>query len=141
WSAAAIKDSGVFYLPVGDARQSLVDVRDIASVAVRALTEPGHEGRTYELTGPESLSYSDVAEILTRVLGRPVRYAVVPPETALGFMRTSGMPEWNARAVVELYGAFAGDAYSRTTDAIERITGNPPISFERFVRDHAAAFS
>jgi uncharacterized protein YbjT (DUF2867 family) len=141
WSAATIKGQGAFYLPMGDARQSLVDVRDIASVAVRALTGPGHEGRTYDLTGPEALSYGDVAEILARVLGRPVRYLDVPPGAALDSMLAGGMPGWNARALSELYGAFAGGTYERTTDAVERTTGARPIPFEQFARDHVAAFS
>jgi uncharacterized protein YbjT (DUF2867 family) len=141
WSAATIKGQGAFYLPMGDVRQSLVDVRDIADVAVRALTGAGHEGRTYDLTGPEALSYGDVAEILSRVLGRPIRFVDVPPGAALNAMVAGGMPEWNARAVTELYGAFAAETYARTTDAIEQITGARPTSFEQFARDHVAAFS
>jgi uncharacterized protein YbjT (DUF2867 family) len=78
-SAGTIKDHGAFYRPVRDARQSLVDVRDIADVAVAALTGSGHEGRIYEITGPEALSCHDVAAMLTAVLGKPVRYVDVPP--------------------------------------------------------------
>src|SRR5439155_6799006 len=74
WSAASIRERGEFHLPLRDARQSLVDVRDLAAVAERALTEPGHEGKTYDFTGPESLSYADVAATLSAVRGRPVRY-------------------------------------------------------------------
>jgi uncharacterized protein YbjT (DUF2867 family) len=142
WSAATIKDHGAFYLPVGDARQSLVDVRDIAAVAAAVLTGPGreHEGRTYEITGPESLSYRDVAGRLSTVLAKPVRYVGVPPEAALASMLEAGMPEWNARAVTELYGVFAIDLFARTTDVVERITGTKPIGFDEFARDHSGAF-
>jgi uncharacterized protein YbjT (DUF2867 family) len=141
WSAATIKDQGAFYLPVGEARQSLVDVRDIAAVAVAVLTGSGHEGQTYEITGPESLSYHDVAAKLSAALGKPVNYVPVPPEAALDSMLKSGMPEWNARAVTDLYGAFATGAYARTTDTAGRLTGKPPIPFEQFARDFAAAFA
>jgi uncharacterized protein YbjT (DUF2867 family) len=140
WSAGTIKDHGAFYLPMREARQSLVDVRDIASVAVEVLTGAGHEGQTYELTGPESLSYGEVADKLSAVLGKPIRYVDVPPEAALDSMLKAGMPEWNARAVTELFGFFATGAASRTTDTVTRITGEEPIPFEQFARDHAEAF-
>jgi uncharacterized protein YbjT (DUF2867 family) len=141
WSAGTIKDHGAFYLPLRDARLSLVDVRDIADVAVAALTAPGHEGQTYEITGPESLSFADVAATLTAVLGRPIRYVDVPPEAARASMLQAGMPEWNANAVTDLYAVFASGAAARTTGTVARLLGRPPIPFERFARDHAAAFA
>jgi len=118
-----------------------VDVRDLAAVAERVLTGPGHEGKTYDLTGPESLSYADVAATLPAVLGRPVRYVDVPPEAAKQSMLAAGMPGWNAAALVELYGVFAAGRHSRVTDDVERVLGRPPISFERFARENAAAFA
>jgi uncharacterized protein YbjT (DUF2867 family) len=141
WSAATIKDHGAFYLPMKSARQSLVDVRDIAAVSVQALTGTGHEGKTYDITGPESLSYHEVADKLSAVLGRSIRYVDVPPEAAFDSMLKAGMPQWNARAVTELYGLFAAGEAAGTTDTIERITGRAPISFDQFARDHAAAFA
>jgi uncharacterized protein YbjT (DUF2867 family) len=141
WAVGTIKDHGAFYVPLGKARQSLVDVRDIAAVASAVLTTAGHEGKTYEITGPQALTYAEVAEILSNVLGKPVRYVDVPPETALDSMLKTGMSEWNARAVAELYGEFAAGRAARTTDTAERILGRPPIPFEQFARDHAAAFA
>jgi uncharacterized protein YbjT (DUF2867 family) len=141
WSAGTIKGHGAFYLPMRDAWQSLVDVRDIAAVAVKVLTEPGHEGQVYEITGPESLSYADVAATLTRVLGKPVRYVDVPPEAARESMLKAGMPQWNADAVTELYGVFATGTFGYTTDVVIQITGQPPIRFEQWARGNAAAFA
>jgi uncharacterized protein YbjT (DUF2867 family) len=141
WSAESIKSQGAFYLPMGNARQSFVDVRDIASVAAAVLTHKGHEGKTYEITGPDSLSYQEVADTLTAVLGKPIRYIDVPPEAALESMLKSGMPDWNARAVSDLYATFAAGLAARTTDTVEQITGTRPISFEQFAREHAAAFT
>ncbi len=140
WSAGTIKDHGAFYLPMRDGRQSLVDVRDIAAVAVKVLTEPRHEGQVYEITGPESLSYTDVAATLSRVLGKPVKYVDVPPEAARDAMLKAGMPKWNAEAVTELYGAFATSQFGYTTDTVERITGQPPIRFEQWAKENIAAF-
>jgi uncharacterized protein YbjT (DUF2867 family) len=141
FSAASIKEQGEFYLPLGDARQSLVDVRDIADVATAALTAPGHEGKVYELTGPESLSYSDVASKLSSTLGRQVRYVDVLAEAAHDSMRRSGMPPWNARAVAELYTLFAAGEAARQTGTVSELLGRPPISFDEFARDYAPAFS
>jgi len=140
WSAGTIKDHGAFYLPMRDGKQSLVDVRDIAAVAVKVLTGPGHEGQVYEISGPEPLSYADVAATLTRVLGKAVRYVDVPPEAARDSMLQAGMPAWNADAVTELYGAFATGQFGYTTDVVERIIGQPPIPFERFAKENATAF-
>jgi len=141
WSAGTIKDHGAFYLPMGNARQSLVDVRDIAAVAVEVLTGTGHEGKTYVITGPESLSYHEVANKLSAVLGRSIRYVDVPPEVAFDSMLKAGMPQWNARAVTELYGVFAAGEAAGTTATVERITGRTDRKRSVFVRDHAAAFS
>jgi nucleoside-diphosphate-sugar epimerase len=141
WSTATIKSQGVFYLPLRDARQSLVDVRDIASVAVAVQTGSGHEGKTYEITGPQSLSISDVAATFTKVLGRPIKYVDVPPDVAKDAMLKTGMPAWNAAALTEAYGVFATGQYARTTDTIEKVTAKKPIMFEQFVRDFAEAFS
>jgi uncharacterized protein YbjT (DUF2867 family) len=141
WSAGTIKDHGAFYLPMGSARQSLVDVRDIAAVAVAVLTGTGHERNTYVITGPESLSYHEVADKLSTVLSRPIRYVDVPAAAAHDSMLKAGMPEWNARAVTELYGIFAAGEAAGTTATIQQITRQSPISFDQFARDHAAAFS
>src|SRR2546426_3404844 len=77
-STPSIAGEGAFYSPLGDARVAHVDVRDIAAVAVKALTDRGHEGKAYTITGPEALTYTEVAEKLTAALGKPVRYVDVP---------------------------------------------------------------
>ena len=141
WSAGTIKDHGAFYLPMRASRQSLVDVRDIAAVAATALTEPGHDGQVYEITGPELLSYADVAATLSRVLGKPIRYVDVPPEAARDAMLKAGMPVWNVDAFTAMSEAFAAGRFEYTTDVVERVTGQPPIRFEQFVREHAVAFA
>jgi uncharacterized protein YbjT (DUF2867 family) len=140
WSAETIRDHGTFYQPMRDSRQSLVDVRDIAAVAVKALTEAGHEGQVYEITGPELLSYAEVAATLSRVLGKPVTYVDVPPEAARDAMLKAGTPVWNADAFMAMSEAFAAGRFEYTTDVVERVTGQPPIRFEQFARENAAAF-
>lgn len=141
FQAAPIRETGRFYLPVGDARQSMVDVRDIAEATVRILTGEGHEDRIYELTGPESLSCFDVAATLSEVLGRAVTYVPVAVEAARRSMLDAGMREWEAGAVAELQGVFATGAFADVRDDLARLLGRRPRSFADFARDHAAAFA
>jgi uncharacterized protein YbjT (DUF2867 family) len=139
-SVATIKAQGRFYLPLKNAPQSLVDIRDISAVAAKVFTSSGHEGKTYVVTGPEALTCQQVAEKLSSVLGRKIDYADVPLSAAADGMRQSGMPEWNVRVVSELLGYFASGAAATVTDTIPRLLGRPAISFEQFARDHQAAF-
>jgi uncharacterized protein YbjT (DUF2867 family) len=138
--AGTIKQQGAFHLPIGDGRLSMVDVRDIAAVAAEALTGTGHEGKTYEITGPAAITYDDIAATLSQALGREIRYVPVPPEAAKQNMLQLGMPERNAAMMAELYGVFATSRYAFTTDVVARITGRPPLTFEQFARDFAGIF-
>lgn len=103
-----IRNEGAIYDSVGDARVSHVDVRDVARVAARVLTEPSHEGRIYELSGPEALSHHDLAATLTRVLGRPIRYVAIDDEDYRQGCLDAGMAAWEADAWVDL------NRYART---------------------------
>jgi uncharacterized protein YbjT (DUF2867 family) len=140
WSAHAIKTLGAFHLPLRDTRQSVVDVRDIGAVAARVLTSDDHYGQTYVITGPEALSYIDVAEKLSEVLGKKIDYVDVPPDVARDAMIKAGMSEWDATAVAEIYTAFTIGNYSEVTDVISRVTGKQPITFDQFAREYATAF-
>lgn len=140
-SAASIQAQSAFYLPQGEGRIGLVDARDIAAVAVEALTGAGHEGKKYSVTGPEALSNQDVAEELTRLLDRKIDYVNVTDAQAGESMRSGGMPEWNVRAMLELLGvARAGYMAALSPDA-ELVLKRKPISFDRFLADHKETFS
>jgi len=140
-SAATIKAQGRFYLPLKNAAQSTVDVRDINSVAAKVLMTGGHEGKTYVITGPESLTFQQVAENLSRVLGRKIEYVDVPLSAAADAMRKAGMAEWSVRIVSELLGYFATGAAATVTGTIPQQLGRAAISFEQFARDNRAAFA
>ena len=101
---------------------------DISAVAAKVFTTSGHEGKTYVITGPEALTFHQVAEKLSSVLGRNIQYVDVPLSTAADGMRKSGMPEWDIRAVTELLGYFASGAAATVTDTIPRLLGRPAIS-------------
>ena len=106
--APLIRERGEFYAPVGDARISLVEIEDVAAVTVAALVEDGHEGETYEITGPAAISYAECAAILTQELGREVRYVSVSDEDARAALVEAGIGPKAAhqRALVEIDGLF-----------------------------------
>src|SRR5499426_299903 len=106
-SVNTIRAQGLFYLPLKNAAQSTVDIRDISAVAAKVFTTSGHDGKTYVLTGPEALTFHQVAEKLSSLLGRNIQYVDMPLSTAADGMRKSGMSDWDIRAVTELLGYFA----------------------------------
>ncbi|MFI8458506.1 NmrA family NAD(P)-binding protein [Kitasatospora sp. NPDC085464] len=130
---------GVIRWPYGQARRSLVHERDIADVAVRALTEDGHDGGAYVVTGPQSLSHAELARIIGEELGTEVRWEELAPETA----RERLTAVWGNAAFVDsrlrAWESFTREP-ERVTDTVERVLGRPPRDFRSWVRDHAADF-
>jgi len=138
--SATIKSQNAFYLPMGEGKVSLIDVRDIAAVAVEALTQVGYDCVSYDLTGPEALSNTEIAEILSRVTGRKIRYVAVTDGEARKSMTQAGIPEWAVDALMELYAVNRAGHTAAVTPAVQQITGKKPITFARFAADHADAF-
>jgi uncharacterized protein YbjT (DUF2867 family) len=140
--APAIK-AGVLPMPTGDAKGSIIDARDIADVAHRVLTSTTeqHRNQLYTLTGPESLSHSDAAEIFTRVLEHQVTFQNLPAEAWEKSLVEAGLPGWFAHRLTDVYAnLFAQGGVSRVTDDIERVIGRKPRSLATFIRDHVVAF-
>jgi uncharacterized protein YbjT (DUF2867 family) len=135
-----IKTQGTFYLPLGDAKVSLVDTRDIASVAVQALTKSGHENKAYNITGPEAISSRQAAEILTDVTGRRINYVSVSDEDARKGMLGAGMSEWLANLIIGLYDVQRAGQMAEVSPAVEDVTGRKAISFAQFAKDYQEAF-
>jgi uncharacterized protein YbjT (DUF2867 family) len=131
---------GVMALPMGDARIASVDIGDIAEVAIAALTTPGHEGKTYPLTGPESLTMADVAAKLSAAIGKPVRYVDVPPEDARQARLAAGMPPYLAEGLDELFAERRKGKESTVWPTIQEVFGWAPTSFDEFARRNAAIF-
>jgi len=140
WQSDGIAETDTFYLPLGEAAQSTIDVRDIAEITETILTTDSHVGQTYDLTGPESLTLNDVARIIGEVRGKPVTYAPITPEAAEDAMKSQGMPDWSAKALAEIQALFAIGAYADVLPDAETLLGHKPRTFEDFVRDHAEQF-
>lgn len=138
--ADTIKKNNAFYLPMGDGKVSLIDARDIAAVAVAALTETGHAGKKYALTGGESLSGEDIAATLSEITGRPINYVDVPEDKAREQMLDSKMPEWMVTLVMELNGLGKAGYLAEVLPTVEQVTGQKPRTFHAFVEENRAAF-
>jgi uncharacterized protein YbjT (DUF2867 family) len=128
------------YLPWGNGTASFVDTRNIASVAAEVLTSDGHEEKIYTLTGPAALGITEVAEILSEVVGREFKYVDVPEDAARDGMLQAGVPKWQVEALMELHAINKQNRWSAVTSAVEKVTGIPPTDFAQFVRDHADKF-
>jgi uncharacterized protein YbjT (DUF2867 family) len=139
-SAPTIKEKGLFYGPLGEAKVSYVDARDIASVAAVTLTKEGHEGKAYEITGPQALSYREVAQEFSSVLGKDVQYVDVPLEAARSSMLGSGMSAWLADSLIGLFEFYRNGRAAVVTNVVKDVTGQEPITFRQFVREHVEAF-
>lgn len=140
WWGATIKSQSAVYFPGGNGRVPVVDPRDVASVACTVLTQPGHEGRTYEVTGPEALTIRGMVQVLARGLGRPLRYVNVPAFLAASWLRRFGMSSELVKGLMETLGALRRNEYGYVTDAVERVGGVKPHTFEAWCREHVAAF-
>jgi uncharacterized protein YbjT (DUF2867 family) len=139
----SIKSNNAFYIPLEDAKVSVVDVRDIAAVAVNSLTENGnnkHNNKTYLITGPEALSYHQMAEVLSNATGRKISYVNVSEEEARGAMKEMGMDDWLIDTISELSNYFKKGYASQVSSAVEEVTGKKPITFAQFAKDYADSF-
>ncbi len=135
-----IIERGEIIVPAGNGRTSLIDARDIADAAVAVLTEPGHLGLAYTLTGAEALTYGECAEVMSRLLGREIRYTAPSPQAFARFMAGCGHPPAFVAVMQSIYLVAKLRMAATITGDLEHLTGRPPRTFEEFVRDHASVF-
>ena len=135
--AETIKTEAAFYSASGAAKIAHVDVRDIAAVAVKALTEPTHAGKAYTLTGPETLTYDELANELSKVLGRSISHISLSPSDLKHGMLAEGMPEAIADRMLDLERYYREDQASPITNDIKQVTGHEPRRFAQYIRDYA----
>lgn len=140
YNAPTINTQNAFYGTEGDGQISQIDVRDVAAVAVKALTEDGHVGKAYTLTGPQALTNTDAAQILSGQLGREIRYVNLPAAQLREALLAAGVPEWNADALLDLQRLYREGKAATVTGDVEQILGRKPISFAQFCGDYRYAF-
>ncbi|NHK26635.1 NAD(P)H-binding protein [Parvularcula flava] len=130
---------GLLALPAGQIAEPFVDADDIADVAVAALTEPGHAGRVYEVTGPRLLTFGDVAQELSRAAGRPVRYADIPHEAFIEALTQSGAPEIIVWLMDYLFSTVLDGRNQHLGTGVQEALGREPTDFAAWAARVAAS--
>ncbi|MBE9108160.1 SDR family oxidoreductase [Nodosilinea sp. LEGE 07298] len=140
WFAHEMKTKGTLALPMRDAKTVPIDIRDVVRVGSAILTEEGHEGKTYNLTGSELLSLQEIAEKLSIVANQKITYIDASP---LDFKQTLirlGVPEWFAEAVTTSW-QIASKGRPTLTDTVTKVGREQPITFNEFAWDYKAIFT
>ncbi|RZV33726.1 MAG: NmrA family transcriptional regulator [Chromatiales bacterium] len=130
---------GAITLPAGDIPEPFVDVDDIADVAVAALTEDGHNGEIYEVTGPRMLTFADVAQEISRAAGREVEFIQIPKDAFAGAIAESGAPQEIAWLLNYLFDTVLDGRNAYVCDGVKRALGREPTDFSEFVDRIAAS--
>ena len=139
--APGIIQHGQIAGPFRSTRWTWVDARDVAAVAVAALRDPAHAEKTYVITGAEALSYHEVAERLSAVLDREIRYTDITANEARGWLQAKGVPPVMIEAKLELWDACASNLINvAPTSVVSEVTGREPRSLEDFAKDYRAQF-
>jgi uncharacterized protein YbjT (DUF2867 family) len=131
---------GVIRGPAGDGRVAAVARDDIADVAVAALLGGGHEGRSYDLTGPEALTLAEAAEELSRAAGRPIRYQAETLEEAYASRASYGAPGWEVDGWVTTYVAIANGDLEQVSGDVAAVAGHPPVRLAEFLRSNPESY-
>jgi uncharacterized protein YbjT (DUF2867 family) len=139
-NAVTIKSMHKFFMPMADGTTAMSDTRDIGAVIAEVLTGKGHEGQNYEITGPELLTFHDVADRFSEVLGVKIEYVNQPPEAFREQLGKFLSSKWHLDAVCQLFAEIAEGRLNYVTDTFRALMGREPISLRQFITDHKAAF-
>ena len=131
----SINAEGRFYSSLGDTALSLVDINDVAAVAIAALTESGHEGKTHHITGSEALTSSQHAKLLSAASGKDITYIDIPETALVGALKQAGLGDWLSEKLGEMITWFKQGDYGLTTNIVEEVTGRNPRTFAEFAQE------
>lgn len=134
---ADIRNRDDIFIPAGKGKTAFIDARDIAAVIVKTLTEDGHQGKAYTLTGLEAYDMYEVAEIMSTVLGRPIRYSNPFPLRFLWQLHRRGYSWGYSAMVTMIYMTTHFGQAELITHEVEEVLGRPPITFEQYVEEYA----
>lgn len=135
-----IKEQNSLFLPYQEAKISLIDARDVGEFAAKILTTEGHEGKTYEITGPESLSMTEAASKLSDALGKEIKYVPVSDDQAREGLKQIGLPEWLLDGLAEFAVGIRKGLLADTRQTFEELMGKKAISFSQFAKDFSGVF-
>jgi len=139
-NAPSIRAQGAFYVAMGDAKVSYLDVGDIAVVAVRALAGGAHAGKTYELNGPEAISNQELAKRISKAAGRTVNYVDIPESAQREAMLGLGMPEWQVTALLELQQYYKQGGGAKTDGLLKTLIERAPMTLDQYLTANAREF-
>jgi len=142
YNAPGIRAQGAFYSAMGNARVSLIDVRDVAIVAAAALAAPTeHAGKIYELNGPQSLTNAEIARKISHAAGRDVQFVDIPESAQRKAMLEMGMPEWQVTALLELQQYYTAEGKGgELTDVLRNLLGRDPVVLDEFLHEFRDSF-
>ena len=131
-SLETIKTDGNMYWGMGDGKLGMIDVRDIADCFASLLLGSGHEGKIYTPTGPDTISFHDIADTISKGMGKPVTYVPISIEAVGEAIRNAGWGEWGANVMMDYSRAYAGGWGDFTNDDVKIITSKKPCSLQQF---------
>jgi uncharacterized protein YbjT (DUF2867 family) len=138
WHAPLL--AGELALPAGPVPEPFIDVDDVGEVAATVLREPGrHAGRTYELTGPRSITFTEAVDLIATATGRPLAYREISGDEYVAGLVAEGWDEEDARTLAAMFELMADGTIAETTDGVASVLGRPPKTFEDYVARGAAA--
>ena len=138
--APFIRSQGVFHASMGKARVSFLDARDVAAVGAKALAGGEHSGKTYELNGPEAISYPELAEKIATQTGCHAQYVDIPIEAQRKAMLERGMPEWQANALLDLQAYYVSGKGGQVDNLLAKLLDRSPITMDQFLAEFPDEF-
>jgi uncharacterized protein YbjT (DUF2867 family) len=138
--APTVRTQGVIYSSMRDAKNSFLDVRDIAVVAARSLAGGEHAGKIYELNGPEAMDYTELSRKISKVAGREVKYVDIPMDAQKKAMLEQGMPEWQVTALLDLQQYYLSGKGGETDGLLQKLLQRAPITMDEFLKENVAEF-
>lgn len=141
YNAPSIRAEGAFYAAMGNAKTSLIDVRDVGTAAANVLNQPvAHARKTYDLNGPEAVSNEEIAKRISRISGREVKYVDIPEAAQRKAMLDAGMPEWQVNALVELQQYYVSGKSAGPADTLTKVLGRAPRRLDAFLEENKGSF-
>jgi len=134
----AMVSNGAIHTAAEDGRVAMIDARDVAAVAAAALTEDGHEGTTYMITGPQAVTFDEAASQLSVATGQATEHVRIPPDAVVRLMTDAGAPGWYASDMAALHRLFAAGLEAVTTDDVKTVTGRDARPLAEFAREEFA---
>jgi uncharacterized protein YbjT (DUF2867 family) len=141
WFADEIKTKGTFSMAMKSGRIGMIDYRDIAAVAAKCLTETGHDGQIYNLSGPDLISMDDIAAKLSRAVGASIRYNDISSDEFQRHLLAMGWCAWHAEVMTRSYAGMSQGASAVLTDDVKRLLGREATSFDQVATDYAHFFT